>query len=63
MSTIPTLPGITSQMVQTPRLAVHALSSGPDDGIPVLFIHGNGSSATFWEETMLALHSAALRSE
>ena len=55
MSTIPTLPGITSQMIQTPRLAVHALSSGPDDGVPVLFIHGNGASATFWEETMLAL--------
>lgn len=55
MSTIPTLPGITSRMIQTPRLAVHALSSGPDDGIPVLFIHGNGASATFWEETMLAL--------
>lgn len=55
MSTIPTLPGITSKMIQTPRLAVHALSSGPDDGAPVLFIHGNGASATFWEETMLAL--------
>ncbi len=55
MSSIPTLPGITSQMIQTPRLAVHALTSGPDDGVPVLFVHGNGSSATFWEETMLAL--------
>ncbi len=55
MSTIPTLPGITSRMIQTPRLAVHALTSGPDDGAPVLFIHGNGASATFWEETMLAL--------
>lgn len=55
MSTIPTLPGITSHMIQTPRLAVHALTSGPDDGLPVLFIHGNGASATFWEETMLAL--------
>lgn len=55
MSTIPTLPGISSRMIPTPRLAVHALSSGPDDGVPVLFIHGNGASATFWEETMLAL--------
>lgn len=55
MSTIPTLPGIASHMIETPRLAVHALSSGPDDGLPVLFIHGNGASATFWEETMLAL--------
>ena len=55
MSSIPTLPGITSQMIQTPRLAVHTLSCGPDDGVPVLFVHGNGASATFWEETMLAL--------
>ncbi|MGH2520992.1 MAG: alpha/beta fold hydrolase, partial [Anaerolineales bacterium] len=31
------------------------LFSGPDDGIPVVFIHGNFSAATYWEETMLAL--------
>jgi pimeloyl-ACP methyl ester carboxylesterase len=55
MSTIPTLPGITSKIVQTARLAVHALFSGPENGVPVLFIHGNASSATYWEETMLAL--------
>ncbi len=57
MSSIPTLPGITSQMIATPRLRIHALFSGPADGIAVLFIHGNGSSSTFWEETMLALPS------
>lgn len=55
MSSIPTLPGITSQMVQTPRLKIHVLSHGPEGGIPVLLIHGNASSATFWEETLLAL--------
>ncbi len=55
MSSIATLPGITSRMVDTPRLRVHALFSGPAQGIPVLFVHGNASSATFWEETMLAL--------
>ncbi len=55
MSSIPTLPGITSQMIDTPRLAIHTLTSGPADGIPVLFVHGNASSATYWEETMLAL--------
>jgi pimeloyl-ACP methyl ester carboxylesterase len=42
-------------MIQTPRLRVHALTCGPAEGVPVLFIHGNGASATFWEETMLAL--------
>ena len=46
MSSIPTLPGITSQMIDTPRLAIHTLFSGPADGIPVLFVHGNASSAT-----------------
>ncbi len=55
MSSIPTLPGIASQMVDTPRLRIHILTSGPADGTPVVFIHGNNSSATFWEETMLAL--------
>ena len=55
MSSIPTMEGIDSQIVETDRLDVHVLTAGADDVTPVLFIHGNGSSATFWEETMLAL--------
>ena len=55
MSTVPTLPGITSQMVPTSRIQVHLLTSGPKEGAPVIFIHGNASSATFWEEIMLKL--------
>ncbi len=55
MSSIPTLEGVDSRTVQTERLAMHVLTAGPEDGTPVLFIHGNGSSATFFEETMLAL--------
>ena len=55
MSTVPTLPGITSKMVDTPRLQMHVLFSGPEEGTPVLFIHGNASSATYWEEIMLKL--------
>ena len=55
MSSIRTLPGITSQMIETPRLRTHALFSGPADGVAVLFAHGNASSSTFWEETMLEL--------
>ena len=47
MSTVPTLSGITSKMIDTPRLRIHALFSGPEDGIPVLFFHGNASSATY----------------
>lgn len=55
MSTIPTLPGITSEMVDSPRLKMHVLFSGPEDGTPILFVHGNASSATYWEEIMLKL--------
>lgn len=55
MSSVPTLPGIKSQMVQTPRLRMHVLSCGPQDGEAVIFIHGNASSSTFWEEIMLKL--------
>jgi pimeloyl-ACP methyl ester carboxylesterase len=42
-------------MIETPRLKMHALFSGPQAGEPVIFIHGNASSATFWEQTMLKL--------
>ncbi len=52
---VPTLPGVASRLVQTDRLLVHLLTAGQRAGIPVLFVHGNVSSATFWEETMLAL--------
>jgi pimeloyl-ACP methyl ester carboxylesterase len=56
-SSIPTLSGITPKTVTTKRLTTRVLFSGPDDGIPVLFIHGNASSATYFEETMLVLPS------
>jgi pimeloyl-ACP methyl ester carboxylesterase len=49
------LPGITSVTVPTNRLQKRVLTSGPDDGVPVILVHGNTSAARFWEETMLAL--------
>ncbi len=52
---IPTLPGITPKTLTSNRLTTRVLFSGPEDGIPVLFLHGNVSSATWWEETMLSL--------
>lgn len=55
MTTVPTLPGIESKMIQTDRINSHVLFSGPQDGTPVLFIHGNASSSTYWEEIMLML--------
>jgi len=47
--------GISSRMVETPRLTQHVRFSGSSEGEAVLFVHGNASSATYWEETMLAL--------
>ena len=51
------LEGLTAAEVTTGRLATRVLFSGPEDGIPVLFIHGNFSSATWWEETLATLPS------
>lgn len=47
--------GITSQTVKTDRLTFNVLTSGPQDGVPVVFLHGNFSAAFFWVDTMLAL--------
>ncbi|MBX3080649.1 MAG: alpha/beta hydrolase [Anaerolineae bacterium] len=52
---IPTLPGITAKTITTSRLTTRVLFSGSESGIPVVFVHGNASSATYWEDTMLAL--------
>lgn len=53
--TIPTLPGIKAKSIETDRIKTRVLFSGQEDGIPVLFLHGNTSSATWWEETLVAL--------
>jgi pimeloyl-ACP methyl ester carboxylesterase len=52
---VPTMQGVTPRMVTTDRLTTRVLFTGPDDGVPVLLLHGNASSATWWEENMLAL--------
>ena len=46
---------VTSKIVQTSRLAVHTLIAGPATAPPVVLIHGNVSSAVFWEPLMEAL--------
>jgi pimeloyl-ACP methyl ester carboxylesterase len=46
---------ITRRHVQTARIETHVYEAGPASGTPVLFVHGNASSAVFWEETLLAL--------
>ena len=52
---IPTMDGITAKTITTSRINTRVLFSGPDGGVPVLFLHGNISSATWWEETLVAL--------
>jgi len=54
--------GITARLVETSRLTVNVLERhGDDPATPpertVVFIHGNVSSALFWQETMLDLPS------
>lgn len=53
--TVPTLDGIEARTMASDRLTTRVLFHGDEDGMPVLFIHGNLSSATWWEPTMLAL--------
>jgi pimeloyl-ACP methyl ester carboxylesterase len=55
MSEYTPLEGITAEMVETERLKMNVLTCGPEGGTPVVFLHGNFSSALYWEETMLAL--------
>jgi pimeloyl-ACP methyl ester carboxylesterase len=52
---VPTLPGIEAHEIASNRITTRVLSSGPVDGEPVLFLHGNLTSATWWETTMLRL--------
>ncbi len=49
------LRGVSSRTVETGRLRIHLLEGGPEDGAPVLFVHGNASSGRFFEETLAAL--------
>jgi pimeloyl-ACP methyl ester carboxylesterase len=51
----PVLDGITVREISHRRLRTRVLFSGPVDGTPVLFIHGNFSSATWWEESLVSL--------
>ncbi|MCB0034856.1 MAG: alpha/beta hydrolase [Anaerolineales bacterium] len=52
---IPTLPEITAQTITTGRLTTRVLTAGDANGTAVLFLHGNLSSATWWEEVMVTL--------
>ena len=53
--TIPTLAGINARTISTARITTRVLFAGDESGTPVIFLHGNLTSATFWEETILAM--------
>jgi pimeloyl-ACP methyl ester carboxylesterase len=44
--------GVHTRTVRTSRLNVRYIESGPQDGIPVLMIHGNLSTGLFFEHLM-----------
>ena len=52
---VKTIEGITAKTIASDRLTTRVLFSGAEEGTPVLFLHGNVSSATWWEETMTTL--------
>lgn len=49
------LGGIVAHNIATARIRLNVLVHGADNGVPVIFIHGNTASSRFWEETMCAL--------
>lgn len=49
------LPGISARRVGTSRVTLNVLDDGRDDGEPLLLVHGNVSSAAFFQTTLLAL--------
>jgi pimeloyl-ACP methyl ester carboxylesterase len=46
------LPGVTSHDVPTRRLLMRYYGSGPEDGVPIVMIHGNLSTGRFFEHLM-----------
>jgi pimeloyl-ACP methyl ester carboxylesterase len=45
-------PGVRSKTVKTNRLNMRYIESGPEDGVPVVMIHGNLSTGRFFEHLM-----------
>ncbi len=48
-------PGVTARTVETARLRTRILEAGDPEGDAVLFLHGNLSSATWWEPVLTDL--------
>jgi len=48
------LPGVRSATVDTDRIRMHYIESGPADGVPVVMVHGNLSTGRFYEHLLPA---------
>ncbi len=46
------LPGVRSQTLATDRLRMRFIEYGPEDGIPVVLVHGNLSTGRFYEHIL-----------
>ena len=46
--------GVRGATVQTDRLRMRYIESGPSDGVPVVLIHGNLATGRFYEHVMVA---------
>src|SRR5215472_8895536 len=44
--------GVSGRSVQTRRLRIRFIESGPADGVPIVMIHGNLSTGRFFEHLM-----------
>ena len=53
MNTINHLDGITASFVETDRIKTYVLTAGSASNPAIIFLHGNASASTIWEETML----------
>ena len=55
MNPINHLDGITASFVESHRIKTYVLTAGKPGNPAILFLHGNASASTIWEETMLEL--------
>lgn len=55
MNPINHLDGITASFVETDRIKTYVLTTGKAGNSPIVFLHGNASASTIWEELMLEL--------
>lgn len=46
------LPGVRSATVDTDRIRMHYIESGPADGVPIVMLHGNLSTGRFYEHLL-----------